>query len=370
MGPQSNGDVRSFVLLIRVLKLVVGHRGERVVVRLAKGIGILSVLWIFSSLVSVTMGPVDIPISRVLSIILSPIIALGSEYSDIEDLIVTQLRLPRILVGGLVGMALGTAGATMQGLFRNPLVDPGIVGISAGGALGAVLCIALGLTGLFPIALPVFAFIGALAAGFLVYGIATIGGRLSMVTFLLAGIAISTFIGAIVSTIIVLLPNNQALRGILFWLAGGLDSRSWEHVNLAAPMILIGVGFLLVFSRDLNLLMLGDDDAGSLGVRVGILRPLIIVAACLVTGVAVAVSGTIAFVGLVVPHVLRLIFGSDHRILLPLSAIGGALFLVVSDTIARTIVSPAEIRVGIITALVGAPFFVFLLVRNKTPASF
>jgi iron complex transport system permease protein len=231
-----------------------------------------------------------------------------------------------------------------------------------------VVAIALGISGMFYQALSLFAFLGAMTAAFLVYGIATVGGRFSMSTLLLSGVAVSAFFGAIVSAIMVMVPSNEALREILFWLTGGLDSRSWEHVRLAGPPILGGAAVIVVLARDLNLLMLGDDEAKSMGVRVGLIRPGLLAAASLITGVAVAVSGTIAFVGLVVPHMLRLVLGPDHRVLIPLSAIGGALFMVIADTIARTVVQPVEFRVGIITAFVGAPFFIFLLIRNKRHA--
>ena len=264
-------------------------------------------------------------------------------------------------------MALGIAGATMQGLFRNPMADPGIIGVSAGGAAGAVLSIALGLSRLFFLALPLFAFLGAMGAAFLVYGIAIAGGRVSMATLLLAGVAVSAFLGAVISAVLVLVPSNEALREILFWLAGGLDSRSWDHVHLSAPLILAGSALIVILARDINLLMLGDDDAKSMGVRVGVIRPILIAAASLVTGVAVAVSGTIAFVGLVVPHMLRLVFGPDHRVLIPVSALGGASFLVIADTLARVVVQPAEFRVGIITAFVGAPILHLSAGPQQTP---
>ena len=335
---------------------------------LAIGVSLLAVLLILVSLVSVTLGPVNIPAGQVASIVLAPLGLEFAPYSRTEELVVEQLRLPRIIVAALVGAALGIAGATMQGLFRNPMADPGIIGVSAGGAAGAVLSIALGLSRLFFLALPLFAFLGAMGAAFLVYGIAIAGGRVSMATLLLAGVAVSAFLGAIISAVLVLVPSNEALREILFWLAGGLDSRSWDHVHLSAPLILAGSGLIIVLSRDINLLMLGDDDAKSMGVRVGLIRPILIAAASLVTGVAVAVSGTIAFVGLVTPHMLRLLFGPDHRVLIPVSALGGASFLVIADTLARVVVQPAEFRVGIITAFVGAPFFLFLLIRNRRRA--
>ena len=344
------------------------YRQAGISLRLVVGGAVLAALALAAALVSLSLGPVDIPVDHVASIVLSFV---GIEFADVgrtEHLVIEQIRLPRILVGAVVGMALAVAGATMQGLFRNPMADPGIIGVSAGGALGAVVAIATGATGLFFLALPTFAFVGALAATFLVYGIAAVGGHFSMATLLLAGIAVNAFLGAIVSTIIIVLPDNEALREILFWLAGGLDSRAWEHVHISAPLILVATAVILLAARDLNLLMLGDDEARAMGVRVGLTRAMLLAASALATGAAVAVSGTIAFVGLVTPHILRLVLGPDHRVLIPLSAIAGAVFVIVADTVARTIVQPAEFRVGVLTAFVGAPFFVLLLIRNKRQA--
>ena len=341
------------------------YRQSGVTARLAIGCSILVLLILAAALVSLSLGPVNIPFSHVAAIALS---FLGLDLAEVgrtEQLVIEQIRLPRIVVGASVGAALGVAGATMQGLFRNPMADPGIIGVSAGGAVGAVVAIATGLTGLFFLALPAFAFVGAMASTFLVYGIAAVGGRFSMATLLLAGVAVNAFLGAVVSAIIIALPDNAALREILFWLAGGLDSRSWEHVRISTPLIFGGIAVILLMSRDLNLLMLGDDEARSMGVRVGLTRPVILAAAALATGAAVAVSGTIAFVGLVTPHILRLMLGPDHRVLIPMSAAGGAIFVIVADTVARTIIQPAEFRVGVLTAFVGAPFFIFLLIRNK-----
>lgn len=341
------------------------YRQAGVATRLAIGAVGLVALTVAAVLISLALGPVHVPVSHAVGIALSRIGIDSWDFTRTEQLVVEQIRLPRIIVGGLVGMALGVAGATMQGLFRNPMADPGVIGVSAGGAVGAVLSIALGITSLFPLALPLFAFLGAMAAMLLVYGIAVAGGRFSAATLLLAGVAVSSFLSAIVSAMVILAPSSEGQREILFWLAGGLDSRSWEHARLSAPLILAGVAMIAVMARDLNLLTMGDDDARSLGVRVGFTRLALLSAASLATGVAVAFSGTIAFVGLVVPHILRLIFGPDHRVLIPMSALGGALFVIVADTLARTIMQPAELRVGILTALVGAPFFVLLLVRNR-----
>ncbi len=342
-----------------------GYRHMGVVARLAIGASILAVLVLGVGLVSLSMGPVNIPTSHVAWIVVSSLGVDTPDFGRTEQLVIEQIRLPRIIVGASVGMALGVAGATMQGLFRNPMADPGIIGVSAGGALGAVIAIATGMAGAFLLALPLFAFVGATAAAFLVYGIAAVGGHFSMATLLLAGVAVNAFLGAVVSAIVLFLPDNEALREILFWLAGGLDARSWEHVRIATPLIVAGTGVLLLMARDLNLLMLGDDEARSMGVRVGVTRAVLLSAACLGTGAAVAVSGTIAFVGLVTPHVLRLIMGPDNRVLIPLSALGGAVFVILADTVARTIIQPAEFRVGVLTAFVGAPFFILLLIRNK-----
>ena len=353
---------------VATLRFAVASRKTNVVARLILGVTVLLVLLVGVSLASLTMGPVNIPLTHVASVLFDNMGLDFASHTTTERLVIEQLRFPRILVGALVGMALGVSGATMQGLFRNPMADPAIIGVSAGGAVGAVVVIATGISGLFYMALPLASFLGAMAAAFLVYGIAWVGGRFSMATLLLAGVAVGSFLGAIISAIIILTPDNDALRGILFWLAGGLNSRSWEHVGISAPFILGGLAVVMFLARDLNLLMLGDDDARSMGVRVGLIRPLLLAAASMVTGVAVAVSGIIAFVGLLVPHLLRLIFGPDHRVLIPVSALGGAVFVVVADTLARTVIQPAEFRVGIITAFVGAPFFIFLLIRNKRRA--
>ena len=350
---------------IQALRRFRGYRQMGISARLAIGLSALLALVLAVGLVSLSLGPVDIPVSHVTWIVLSAIGIDVPEFGRTEQLVIEQIRLPRIIVGAAVGMALGIAGATMQGLFRNPMADPGIIGVSAGGALGAVVAIATGLTGLFFLALPVFAFVGAMAAAFVVYGIAVVGGHFSMATLLLAGVAVNAFLGAVVSAIILFLPDNEALREILFWLAGGLDSRSWEHVRIAGPLIIGSAVILLLMARDLNLLMLGDDEARSMGVRVGATRIVLLAAAALATGAAVAVSGTIAFVGLVIPHILRLLLGPDNRVLIPMSALGGAAFVILADTVARMIIEPAEFRVGVLTAFVGAPFFILLLIKNK-----
>jgi iron complex transport system permease protein len=339
-----------------------------IVQRLVISITTLVLFLVTTAAIATASGPVPIGLVRVFDILVDAI-NLGSSQYQTDALIVLHLRMPRIIIAGLVGMALSVAGATMQSLFRNPMADPGIIGVSAGGAVGAVIAIALGLNEIFFLALPFFSFVGAIGATFLVYAIAASGGRFSMPTLLLAGIAVTAFLNSIISAAILLVPDNDPVRKILFWLAGGLDSRSWEHVGISWLPILIGVVVIFAFTRELNLLMVGDNDARSLGMRVNFTRPFLIAISALITGTAVAVSGTIIFVGLIVPHVLRLVVGPDNRILVPTSAIGGAIFLIAADTIARTIIQPAEIRVGIITSFIGAPFFLFLLIRNNRGAA-
>ncbi|MCS7206441.1 MAG: iron ABC transporter permease [Dehalococcoidia bacterium] len=335
-------------------------------VRLGVGGGALGLILVGVGLASLAVGPVAIPLASIGAIALSPL-GISLEAPDpTHEAVLLHLRLPRIVVGALVGMALAVSGATMQGVFRNPLADPGVLGVSAGAALGAVVAIATGLGQRFTLGLPLCAFTGAMGAMLAVYALAWLGGRPSPTTLLLAGVAISAFLGALLSFVLMALsPYSDALRGALYWLLGGLEGRGWHHVRLAFPFILGGTGVIVGLARELNLLLLGDDQARALGVRVGVVRMLLLTLASLVTGVAVAVSGSIAFVGLVVPHALRLVFGPDNRIILPLSGLAGAAFLVLADTIARTAVAPAEVRVGVITSLVGAPFFLFLLLRMK-----
>ena len=333
--------------------------------RLAAGAIVLTALLALVVLVSLSTGPLDIPVSHVIAIVFERFGVHLADYDRTEELVVEQIRMPRIVVGALVGMALGVAGATMQALFRNPLADPGTIGVASGGAAAAVVAIATGASTMFFLALPLFALAGAIGTAFLVYAIAIASGRFSVATLILAGVAVSAFMGAVITLVIIAVPERDSLRSILFWLAGGLDSRSWDHVWLSGPLIIVGGGVIITFARDLNLLLMGDDDAGTLGVNVRVMRPVLLTAASVITGVAVAVSGMIAFVGLIVPHMLRLIFGPDNRVLIPLSALGGALFVVLADEIARTVMAPSEIRVGIVTSFIGAPFFLFLLLRHS-----
>lgn len=317
-------------------------------------------------IVASAVGPFNIPISHSVSTLLDLIGIGDSTAKPTEQAIIQSIRLPRIFLAFLVGSALGISGGIMQGLFRNSMADPGIIGVSSGGATGAVAAIASGASTVSTLFLPLFAFIGSGVAMATVFLIASIGGRFSMMTLLLGGIAVGSFLGAITTATIVLTDNLSVQRQIIFWIAGGMDTARWESVRIAAPIIVTGALIAVFVARDLNLLLVGEDEARALGVRVTLVRNTLLVAASLITGAAVAFSGIIAFVGLIVPHIVRLVVGADHRVLLPLSALAGGLFLLIADTAARVVLSPAELRVGILTALIGAPFFIYLLVRNRT----
>jgi iron complex transport system permease protein len=283
-----------------------------------------------------------------------------------EQVIVWLVRVPRVLIAACVGASLAVAGAAMQGLFRNPLASPDVIGCSAGGALGAVVALASGLAMKSLFYLPVLSFAGSLIALFVVYAIATSRGRTPITTLLLAGVALNSLIGAVTSFLIsVRWVRYEIAQEILFWLMGGLDSRTWEHVWLVVPCLVVGLAITLLYSRDLDVLLLGEDAALAVGTDVERVKRTVITSAALLTGGAVAVSGVIGFVGLVVPHVVRLMIGPSHRYLLPASALTGAAFLILADLLARTLLRPEEIRLGIITAVFGAPFFLYLLIRRQ-----
>lgn len=284
------------------------------------------------------------------------------DVRDSHQTIVVYVRLPRVILAAVVGFALAAAGTVMQGFFRNPLADPAIIGVSSGAAVGAVLAITAPM--LLPFGLRPAAFVGGIAAATLVYVIATEDGRTPVATLLLAGIAVQTFLGAVISYL--LLHSGESMQEVVYWLMGHLHASSWSDVAFAAPVTLLLFGILAVYARDLNVLLLGEEEAHHLGVNAERVKRILLAVSSAITAVGVAVSGVIGFVGLVVPHILRLIVGPDHRILLPTAAIGGATFLVAADTVARS--GAAEAPVGIVTAAVGAPFFLYLLMRRRVYA--
>ncbi len=274
-----------------------------------------------------------------------------------HETIVMRVRLPRILLAAVVGFALAAAGTVMQGFFRNPMADPSIIGVSSGAAAGAVAFLVVPVAIPFGLGLQGAAFVGALLAAFAVYAIATEGGRTPVATLLLAGIAIQAFLGSVIAYL--QLISGEGLRQVVHWLMGHLGTASWDDVTITLVLVPLLFGVLLAYSRDLNVLLLGEEAAGGLGVEVERTKRILLATSAVITAAAVAVSGVIGFVGLIVPHMVRLVVGPDHRVLLPAAALAGASFLVITDTVARA--GATEIPVGIVTAAVGAPFFLYLL---------
>lgn len=278
--------------------------------------------------------------------------------------ILTQIRLPRVLLAALVGGALALCGAVMQGLFRNPLADPYLLGIASGATAGAALTIALHLD-IYWGAVPIGAFLGGVLAVTMVYRIAqTRWAQLDNYALILSGVALAALFSAVTSFLLFYGGASHDARRLIFWILGGLGGAQWVYVLGLLGTLLVAGMILLLFARDLNALALGEEMAAHLGIEPRHLRKILLFAVTLLTAVAVAVSGTIGFVGLIVPHMLRLIVGPDHRLLLPTSALGGAVLLTLCDAVARTVLAPAELPIGIITALLGAPFFLFLLRRR------
>ena len=328
---------------------------------------VLAVLLFFVAFISLFFGQIEIPIKNTISIIGYQ---LGLPFFDKSDFtqeqmaVIWYIRMPRMLVGMLVGAALGIAGGVMQGIFGNPLADPGIIGVSSGAATGAVFSIALGVTAESMFVMPAFAFIGAVCAVAFTVFLSMRHGKIPVMTLLLAGVAVSILLGAITSGLLTFM-NEQKLQQYLFWMVGGLDSRRWEHVYMALGPVVVGTILLLFLARHLNILVLGDTEAKAVGMPVMFYRMTLLFIAAMTTAASVCVSGNIGFVGLIVPHMMRMLVGPDHRLLLPASAIVGAIFLLFCDSLGRIIIPPAEIRVGIMTALIGTPYFLYLLRRMQ-----
>ena len=320
---------------------------------------------VFVAFFSLTFGQVDIPFKNTVAVAFN-----GFGFSSINDFtkeqeaIVWYIRLPRMLIGVLVGAALGTSGAVMQGIFSNPLDDPGLIGISAGAATGAVLSISIGTSALSMYTMPAFAFCGSIFAVCLTVFLAMKNGKIPVMTLLLSGVAVGMLLGAMTSGILTFM-NEQKLQQYLFWMVGGLDYRRWEHVYLAVGPIILGIIVMFILARHLNILVLGETEAKAVGMNVNAFRTGLLFIAALTTATSVCVSGNIGFVGLVIPHMMRMIIGPDHRYLLPASALGGGLFLVFCDSLGRILIAPGEVRVGIMTALLGTPYFLYLLRKMR-----
>jgi len=320
----------------------------------------LSVVLIFCVLLSIYKGgSANISVSEIIDILL------GNKAEDNRHYnMIWESRLPRTVMALFVGAGLAVSGVAMQGLFRNPMASPYILGLSSGAAFGASLSMVLGLSFLpGALAIPSMAFIFCLITLLIVYNIARIGGRVPMETLLLAGIAVGAFFSALVNLMTYI--AGEKMEGIVFWMMGDLSQNGWSDVQMVIPMVLIGASIIMYYSRDLNAMMLGDNHAQNLGIEVGKVRLRILVACALATAAAVSFVGIIGFVGLVVPHVMRIIVGPDHRILVPASVLAGGSFLILADILARWVMHPQILPIGILTALIGAPYFIYLLRRKR-----
>ena len=338
--------------------------------RLALAAVLLVLLLLGLAVISLGTGAVAIPPGRVVAVIRGWFAGDPAVLASREALVIFGIRLPRLVLGGLIGAALAVSGALMQGLFRNPLADPGLVGVSSGSALAAATTIVLADrilgTSQFQLPfllLPVGAFLGGLASTLILYAIATREGRTSIAIMLLAGVALGAFAGALTG-VLSFISDDRQLRDLTFWSLGSLSGASWTKVMTVAPLILPVLVAVPMLARGLNALLLGEAEAFHLGIPVQRLKNTAIVMVAVAVGASVAAAGVIGFVGIVVPHLLRLMFGPDHRMLLPFSALAGATLLTGADLIARVIVAPAELPIGILTAAIGAPFFLWLLLRR------
>jgi len=334
------------------------------------GGGLVAALFLASAL-----GAVTIPLPHILRMALNKVAVFDfpTVWRAADETIIFQIRLPRVIGGALVGAALATAGVLFQGLLRNPMADPYIIGTSAGAALGATVAMMLPINlaflgfGLVPVA----AFCSALATVILVYNLARVGGKTPIISMLLAGFVVSAFLFAIMAFLMSIGDRlNLDIHSVYSFLFGHISVTSWRQIVVIGPLVIGGIIFARFFAFHLNAFSLGEEGAAYLGIAVERDKILILALGSLLTAAAVSISGLVGFVGLVVPHAMRLSFGPDHRLLLPASALAGAAFLVITDLLARTLIAPVEIPVGVITAVVGAPFFIYLLRHTRREYAF
>ena len=335
---------------------------------------ILLLILIIVSITSLIYGPVDLSIKNIFDIIISKLNITSSNddlpFNNIQETVVWNIRLPRLLLGIIVGLALGSSGAVLQGLFRNPLVDPGFIGVSSGAAVGAMLAIMFSsfFFNLFKISsfllLPVLSMLGAFIVTIIIYKLSKVESKTNIMAMLLSGIAINAFAGAIIG-ILVSISSDAQLRSFTFWTLGGLDRGNWDIIGLSYALIL-GCFVIVFLIRDkLDIFMLGDAEAYHLGIDVERLKKLIILISSLMVGITVSFCGMIGFIGLVTPHLVRLTIGPIHKYLIPCSAILGSIILVLADLISKTIIAPAQLPVGVITSSIGAPIFIWLIYNQR-----
>lgn len=331
---------------------------------------LLAILSVITIILATEMGAVWITPSSSAKILLSKIPIIGDfikqDWLPVEYNIIINLRLPRVLLGMIVGASLSVCGVAMQALVRNRLADPFVLGVSSGASAFATLGMLFGTFSVFGIYyLPISAFIGSLATITIVYAISRVKGRINITHLLLSGVVLSMIMDNLTSIIKLSAPNALGLHNAEFWMSGSLAGAKWEYLTLPLAILLICIVILMLNHRGLNLLLLGEESAGALGANVGRLQKLLVIIASLMAGVTVSVSGCIGFVGLIVPHFTRLLVGSDHKKVLPVSALLGGILVVWVDVIGRIIIAPEELPAGILTAVIGGPIFIWLLKKNK-----
>lgn len=331
------------------------------------GLGVF--LLILSTVVSLSIGSAKLSFTEVWSILMKQLPFFGdfvsTSWEASAEQIILKVRLPRVILAILIGASLSIAGAGFQGVLRNPLADPYTLGVSSGASVGAALIITFGLqTKLLGIwTIPIAAFITGIISLLIVLRLANIQGQYNLETLILSGVVVSAFLSSFVSFMVSM--SDKVINQIVFWMMGSLSLQGWEFIQILLPALLLGFIVLIGYSRTLNIFALGERQAANLGVNVKRTRLAILIISTFITAAAVSIVGTVGFVGLVVPHLIRLLIGPDYRILIPLSAIYGGIFVLWADTIARTALSPTEIPLGVITAFLGAPFFAYLLRKNK-----
>ncbi|WP_305094574.1 iron ABC transporter permease [Prescottella sp. R16] len=331
----------------------------------------LSVLLVATAGLALSIGSVHIPVSQAWGVVghrLFPSGWIEPTWSPVTDRIIADVRLPRVFLAAVAGASLTVVGTIVQAVMRNPLAGPTTLGVSAGAATGAVIVMRFGLITLGAVTLNVAAFLGALLTLTVVLGVARYGGRVSATTLVLTGMAIGAVLSAVTSFLVLTSDDRALASQVLFWTLGGFGSAQWKILPIPAAVLLVCVAYALTQSRNLNLLLTGEESATSLGLDVNRFRQRMFVLSAAMIGVVVAVCGVIGFVGLVMPHITRLLVGADHRRCLPVGMLLGAIFTIGADLLARTVISPEEIPVGIVTALVGGPFFLYLLRRNNKAA--
>ncbi len=320
---------------------------------------VLSIAFIFSLLISLSIGSYDISLAQIYN----------NELNDIAKTVFYQIRLPRVIFAAFVGCALSLSGACLQGLFRNPLADPGLIGVSAGAALGAATIIVLGSDNipdflLGPYLIPLSAVAGAIFVIFLLYNFTNGFGNQGITYMLLAGIAVNAIAGVAIG-ILTYISNDAALRSLTFWTMGSFGGITWQLAIPAIIIIALNIIWIMQFARKLDIIQLGESEAYRLGIDVKKLKFSVIISSAIIVGISVSISGMIGFVGLIVPHLIRIIGGVNHNYLLPGSALAGAILMVISDLISRIVVQPAELPIGLITSAIGSPFFLWLILKIK-----